>query len=228
MSFSPLGRFDPNVTIDRKLIDKALEFGRTLPRPPAAAMHGLNRIYAHWTVSACNCDFTDYNGETKLDAASGLYTFRLEHNPLDEIPGLNNDPEIAGTWHRNTGSIACAITGMDAATENDFGPDAVTVAGLQNLCAMMAAFARVYFIGPRGRVAGGSTHLDNNGNSVNTRGEWNLLTHGEVAVIDAYPSERWDLGSFVPLPSGEQLTPAMRSQCGDALRTLTERILFKL
>jgi hypothetical protein len=222
MSFNPLGNFDPHAPIDPKIIAAAQAFERTLPAAPPG--HGLKRIYDHWTVAAQGCDFTDYNGEAKL--VNGAHVLTLEHNPLDEIVGFNSAPEIAGTWHRNTGSIACAIAGMDGATETDFGPDAVTVAGLTYLCAMNAAFARHFSIDVLGRVPSpGENHAGNNGQLINTSGEHNMETHGEVAVIDGYASERWDLGSFAPLPADVALTSAMRTQCGDALRLMTHRII---
>jgi len=223
-AFNPLGKFDPQTKIDPKVIASAKAFEAKLPNAPTE--HGLKRLYAHWTVAGANCDFTDYNGEEKF--VGGVHSLTLEHNPLDEIAGYNNDPEIAGTWHRNTGSIACAITGMDGATENNFGPDPVTAEGLLYLCAMMAAFCHKYEIDANGKVTINEQHQDNNGKTINTLGEWNLLTHGEVAVIDAYPSERFDLGVLTPLPCGLELTPAMRTLCGTALRTLTHRIKLEL
>jgi hypothetical protein len=226
MPFNPLGNFDATAQFDPRVVAKVRAFEATLPQPPAG--HGLKRIYAHWTVSTQGCNFTDYNGEAKF--VNGQHVLALTHNPLDEISGYNSSPEIAGTWHRNTASIACAITGMDGATETNYGPDPVTVAGLTYLCGIMGAFAHRYGIDVHARVApaDATAHADNNGDEVNTKGEWNLLTHGEVAVIDGYSSERWDLGSFVPLPSGLALTPAMRSQCGDALRLMTWRFMLAL
>jgi hypothetical protein len=81
--------------------------------------------------------------------------------------------------------------------------------------------------------APGATHPSSNdsGNhpgNVNTTGEHNLLTHAECAVIDDYPTERWDEGSLVPLPAGVSLTTAMRSQCGDALRARTHEYAVAL
>lgn len=226
MSFNPLGNFDPKAFLAPPVIAAAREFKAKLPNAPPG--HGLSRLYAHWTVSACNCDFTDYNGEAKT--IGGSHVLALEHSPLDQIAGFNANPQIAGTWRRNTGSIACAITGMDGATESDFGPDPVTVAGLTYLCALCAAFASKYGIDVAGKVpVPGTTHLaDNNADVVHTAGEWNMLTHGEVALLDGYPSERWDLATFAPLPAGVVLTPAMRATCGDALRLMTRRIVLAL
>jgi hypothetical protein len=108
---------------------------------------------------------------------------------------------------------------MDGASETNFGPDGVQVHELEFLCALAALCAVEYGIDSNGTVAApGSDHLDNNNANVNTAGEHNILTHGECAVIDAYPTERWDLGTLVALADGASLTPAMRSQCGDALR----------
>jgi hypothetical protein len=215
--FTPLGHFNPSAVADPKIVAAAKAFLATLPYDPQKG--DLTRLYLHWTVAGMGCDFDDYNVEAKVEQEAWL--FKLEHNPQDEIPGFDSNPEIAGTWHRNTGSIAIAITGMDGATEEDFGPDGVTWSGLQWLCGGAAALCVKYGIDANGTVpAPGSNHLDNNNSNVNTTGEHNILTHGEVAVLDFYPSERWDLGSFVPLPDGVSLTPEMRSQCGDALRQL--------
>ena len=224
--FSPLGNFNPTAPLDPKVVAIAKAFEAKLPAPPPG--HGLKRIYGHWTAAPMNCDFSDYNGETK--SINGSHVLTLEHNPLDQIPGVNADPMIAATWHRNTASIACAITGMDDATEGDFGPDPITVAGLVSLCSMIGAFAHRYDIDVTARVqaADSTTHLDNFGKYVNTKGEWVLLTHGEVAVIDGYAGERWDLASFVPVPPGVVLTPDMRSRCGDALRIMSRRFTLAL
>ena len=213
--YNPLGNFNISFPLHPEALSCAKTFLNMLPGDPKPG--DITRMYEHWTVSGYSCDFTDYNVEAKQ--VEGKWTLALEHNPLDDISGYNNDPEIAGTWRRNTGSVAIAITGMDGATENNFGDDPITVEGLEYLCAGSAALALKYHIDINGNIiAPGSTHLDNNGNNVNTTGEHNVLTHAEVAVIDSYPSERWDLGVFTALPSNISLTSSMRSQCGDAIR----------
>jgi hypothetical protein len=107
---------------------------------------------------------------------------------------------------------------MMGADVHNFGICPVQMHQLEFLCAAAAAFCVKYGVDTNGTVVTGWTHTDNDGNPVNTAGEHNLLTHAECAVIDAYPSERWDLGSFIPLPAELDLTTAMRSACGDALR----------
>lgn len=171
----------------------------------------------HWEVEPYVDVDPAYNGVVPL--LGGAWKMALSTDPRNQVAGLNDNPEASHTWHRNTGAVGLAIAGMSGASTTDFGPYPVQVHQLEFLCAMAAAFAVEYGIDAAGTVpAPGSDHADNNGANVNTTGEHTILTHGECAVIDAYPTERWDLGSFVPLPAGVSLTPAMRSQCGDALR----------
>jgi len=182
----------------------------------------LNRIYLHWTVAPHGIDFTDYNLEVVL--RNGKLGVDITGNPQDNAEGINQNPIHSHTWHRNTNAIGISIDGMDGATVDNFGPDAPSEEELLFLCGAAAAVAKAYDIDASGVVINGETHLDNNNNTVNTKGEHIILTHGECAVIDAYPSERWDLGVLSPLPHGVALTPAMRTASGDVLRAAIHRI----
>lgn len=212
-SFNPLGNFNTSASIDQNALNAAKAFRSKLPAVPKGL---LDRIYLHWAVEAYGCLDGQYNLE--IDLEGGKWGMFLTHNPQDNAPGMDDAAMASHTWHRNTGAIGIAISGMDGAGEHDFGPDGVQVHELEYLCALAALACVTYEIDSQGTVQNGAVHSDNNGNSVNTRGEHNILTHGECAVIDAYPGERWDLGSLVALPNGVELTPAMRSACGDALR----------
>lgn len=218
MSFDPLGGWNPNGPLD----PRALAAAQAFIIPNAAIFEKLKgpilRIYLHWAVEAFGCLDAQYNLEVDLE--NGEWVMKVTHDPRDNAPGLDDNAEAAHTWHRNTGALGIAITGMDGASEHDFGPDGVQRHELEFLCALAALVCLECGIEANGRVAApGTNHLDNNRHNVNTTGEHNLLTHGECAVIDMYPGERWDLGSFVALPDGVDLTPEMRTRCGDALRT---------
>jgi hypothetical protein len=219
--FSPLGNFKADAPIQVEVIEAAKAFKVLLPEITAGL---ITRMYCHWTVAGLCSEFSEYNAEAEY--ANGKHFLKMTHDPRDNAPGLNNNSPASHTWHRNTGAVGIAITGMDGATESNFGPDGITLAGLEYLCAGAAALASKYSIDVNGKVEHGSTHADNNGNNVNTIGEPTVLTHGECAVIDAYPTERWDLGTFIALPLGISLTPAMRTECGSALRTRIH--LYKL
>jgi len=219
MSFNPLGKFDPSAAVDAAVVAKAKAVLTSLPAVPAGL---LTRLYLHWTVAPFGCTFGDYNGEA--DFEKGIWQMIVTHDPRDNAPGLTHNPEASHTWHRNTGAVGVSIAGMNGATQHDFGPDAVTVTGLEHLCACAAAFATAYGIDALGTVQTGTTHQGDNG-PVNTAGEHTILTHAECASIDGYlcgytsdPDCRWDLGSLVALPSGVSLTKDMVSRCGDALR----------
>lgn len=212
MTFDPLGGWNPNAPLD----PGALHAAHNMPMPPIP-FGKITRVYLHWAVEPFGCTDGQYNFEVDLE--NGKWVMVQTHNPQDNAPGVNSNREASHTWHRNTGAIGIAISGMDGASETNFGPDGVQRHELEYLCALAARVCSAYHIDANGTVANGGTHADNNGNPVNTTGEHNILTHGECAVIDAYPGERWDLGSFVALPPGVSLTPEMRTACGNALRT---------
>lgn len=182
----------------------------------------LTRIYLHWTVAPHGIDFVDYNLEVVL--RNNKLGVDVTGNPQDNVAGMNNNTIHSHTWHRNTNAIGISIDGMDGATVNNFGPDAPSDEEILFLCGAAAAVCKAYEIDASGFVLNGENHADNNGNNINTKGEHNILTHGECAVIDAYPTERWDLGVLAALPKGESLTPAMRTASGDILRAAIHRI----
>jgi hypothetical protein len=220
MSFNPLGNFNPTSDVNAVIVTKAKALLAKLPAVPANA---ISRIYLHWTVAPFGCVFGDYNGEANFQSPEWVLV--MTHDPSDNAVGGNNANEASHTWHRNTGAVGVSISGMTGATQHDFGPDAVTLAGLDHLCAGAAAFAVRYNVDALGTVQNGNTHADDSGNNISTTGEHTILTHAEAANIDGYlcgftsdPDCRWDLGSFVALPAGVALTRAMVAQCGDALR----------
>lgn len=220
-----------------------MSFSSNMPIPPAALNYFkalvvnlkknypvksglLTRIYLHWSVAPHGDEFPDYNLMVLLK--NNDYSIVVTGNPQDNAPGLNNNAIHSHTWHRNTGAVGISIDGMDGATVNNFGPDPLSDTELLYLCGAAAAVAKVYNIDTSGKVAVGENHLDNNNNNVNTKGENTILTHGECAIIDSYPSERWDLGTLVPLAAGTSLTPAMRTASGNQLRALIHRIKLEL
>jgi hypothetical protein len=214
MSFNPIGFFEPGAPLLEEAVAAARAFVPQLPTVPGGS---INREYLHWEVEPWDDADPAYNGVVVL--RDGKWQMVLSHDPRDQVAGLNDNAPASHTWHRNTGAVGLAIAGMSGASTTDFGPYPVQVHQLEYLCAMAAAFAVKYGIDTAGTVPPpGSNHADDDGNNVNTTGEHTILTHGECAVIDAYPDERWDLASFVPLPAGLSLTTQMRSQCGDALR----------
>jgi len=216
MDFNPLGKFDPHGRLIEVAVGDAQKFYNTLPTVP---QNGINRLYLHWSVAPYGCLFQDYNA--MADFENNSWILKTTNSEANNVVGLNNNPEASHTWHRNSGAAGISIAGMDGATENNFGPHPITVYGLHYLCAGSAAICKKYNIDALGKVVNGNTHTANDGTTIiNTTGEWCILTHGECAVIDLYPTERIDLGTLISLPIGVTLTPEMRSICGDALRTM--------
>lgn len=214
--FDPTNGFGKGPILPEALA-AAEAFLKTLPDVPP---RDLLRGYYHWSVAGYACIFHDYN--VMIILKDGKWTIVMTDSPADNAPGVNNNPVASHTWHRNTGAFGVSVSGMDGATTSNFGPDPVQMHEIEFQCAAMAALCVKYGVDTMGTVpAPGSNHTDDNGNNVNTTGEPNLLTHAECAIIDAYPTERWDEGSFIPLPSGVSLTPEMRTTCGNALRSRT-------
>lgn len=206
--FDPLGRFNPKAPISSQLIAKAWAFEASLPTLPSGAY--FERGALHWTVAPMGCEFKDY--DAMADVLDGNWHIGLTGNVIGNATG-NAATEASHTYLENSHSFGIALAGMDGATEANFGPDPVTIAGLETLCAMAAAVSRKYGIDVSARLPNG-------------RPTW--ATHAEYAVWDAYPNERWDLGSLTPLPRGIALTPEMRTTCGDALRERIRSIKLAL
>lgn len=218
--FNPLGNFDPNAEVNPVIVAAAKKFASSLPTVPAGS---LKRLYYHWTVAPMGMCFADYNVEALF--ANGKWQLKMTHDPRDNAPGLDNNAVASHTYKRNTGAVGIAITGMDGAGVgvHNFGSDPVTVSGLTWLCAGAAALCHAYGIDVSGTSSG-----------TPYGGEPNLLTHAEAANHPGSPqqytpygpppigtTERWDLASFAPLPSGVELTNDMATICGNALRKLT-------
>ena len=158
MTFNPLGNFNPSAPIDAGVLQKAKTVAASLPAVPNGA---LSRLYLHWTVAPFGCTFGDYNGEA--DFENGNWKMVVTHDPRDNAAGLTSNPAASHTWHRNTGAVGVSIAGMTGATEHNFGPDAVTLTGLEHLCACAAAFASRYGIDALGAVTQGATHTGDAG-----------------------------------------------------------------
>ncbi|GAC1311130.1 MAG: hypothetical protein NVSMB19_25500 [Vulcanimicrobiaceae bacterium] len=212
--FDPLGRFDAHADVIAGVLGKARGLYGRLPSVPAGA---ISRIYLHWTVGAMGACFDDYNVEALYRHDS--WGLEITHDPADNATGVNDNPVASHTYMRNTGAIGVALTGMDGPDVgvHDFGCDPVTVMGLTHLCAAAAAVAKKYAIDVSG-LSSGAPYGD----------EPTILTHAEAAMRVGVPpqyadyrDERWDLGSFTPLPDGVALTPAMIATCGNALRALS-------
>lgn len=217
----PLGNFNPKAPLNRDALYAASVLLNELPTIKKGL---ITRCYLHWTVASLCAEFSDYNVEAEL--VNDKHALRVTHDPRDNALNLNNNPPASHTWHRNTGAVGIAITGMDGATEHDFGQDGLTLEGLEYLCAGAATLCQAYGVDALGAVTDApAPHADNLGRRITTKDEPNILTHAECAVYDDYRSERWDLGTLVALPAGIELTDAIRKQSGNALR---ERIhLYK-
>jgi len=220
MTFDPLGHFDPEAPLNGSVLSEARALYESLPEVPAGT---IDRGYAHWSVSPYSSSFPDYNGMARIPDGVSWRMF-VTHDPRDNARGVNDNAVASHTWQRNTGAVGVAIAAMGGATENDFGEYPPTVAGLEVLCACIAAFAKRYGLDASGTVGQGTVH-DGDAGPVNTTGEPVIITHAEAAIFDGYfcghtadPNCRWDLASFVALPSGTALTEEMARACGDALR----------
>lgn len=211
------------------VIDAARALVKTLQSQYACPPGTLDRIYYHWTVAPHNVLFKDYNLEVVL--RNGVYQVVVTHDPRDNAEGVNNNSPASHTEHRNTGAIGISIDGMDGSdvSIHDFGADGPNQHCIWMLCAAGAAVAKAYGIDASGKVSKDRPHLDDtNSYTVHTVGEPIIATHAEAAVWDNYPADRWDLGVVNPLPEGETLTPAMRTQTANGLRALTHAIKAKL
>lgn len=212
-AFSPLGKFVPTAPLN----EEALEEGRSLlARLPEVPPGAIDRLYGHWTVGHYNQNFSDYNIAVRYDGQS--FHLDIVGDPQDNARNVNSTPAHAHTYMRNTGALGICTDDMAGATENDFGPEPVTLMTLEYLCAGIAAAAKCY-------------DIDLNG--LSTRGPYapepNFLTHAEAGDRVGSPaqyrpygpastSERWDLSSFVAFPPGQHATGATAYACGSALR----------
>jgi hypothetical protein len=172
LNFPADAPLDPNILADIKTFEGQL---------PDIAPGLITRGYFHWAVAPFGHEFADYNA--MVDLKGGKWVLVITHDPRDNAPGLSNNAVASHTWHRNTGALGVSIAGMDGATVSNFGPDPVELHELHYLCGAMAAICKKYGIDALGKVVHGSVHVDDNGNAVDTTGEYNLLTHAECAVI---------------------------------------------
>jgi hypothetical protein len=224
--FDPLGSFDPAAAIAPELLVGARDYADALPTCPPGSLVGG---YWHWTVGHAGQDFPDYNGSVAL--VDGKFALHQPHDCRDNAIGVNNNAPASHTWLRNTGAFGFATDDMVFGGEHDFGPEPLTIATLWWLCAGSAAVSKKYGLD----VAGTKSSSAYDGGRYNGEPTW--LTHAEAAVRGGNPAdpswynygpsgtvERWDLSTFVPLPSGIVVTDAMATVCGNALREATRRI----
>jgi hypothetical protein len=225
--FSPLGSFDPNAAIAPALVVGAKAYADSLPSCPDGS---LVAGYWHWTVGHKGQDFPDYNGAVRI-AADGSFHLDSPHDARDNAIGVNENAPASHTWLRNTGAFGFATDDMVFGDEHDFGPEPLTIATLWWLCAGTAAVSKKYGIDLNGTIQSSRY------SSGRYNGEKTWKTHSEAAVRGGRPPdpnwynygpsgtvERWDLSSFVALPSGIVVTDAMATICGDALRLASHRI----
>lgn len=223
LSFNPLGKFVTDAALVDSAITEALRFHGVLPVLPNGS---LDHLYDHWTVGHQNQNFTDYNGAIRFDGQH--FHMDMPHTPADNAFNYNNNAPAAHTWLRNEGGFGISTDDMVFASENDFGPEPVTLMTLEYLCACNAVVAAKYSIDLSAKTTH-SPYADENP----------LMTHAEAAMIGGKPlppawydygvtgtCERWDLGSFVALPAGMKVTKDMVITCGDALRTRSH--LYKI
>jgi hypothetical protein len=173
-----------------------------LPTMPAGWY--LDRIYLHWTVEGQGACDGSYNIDTPL--IGSVFVARIATDPRLNATSPVQDGYAAHTYQRNSHAVGISVNGMDGpgVDASDFGSDPVQLHAVEVMCAAAAAVAEKYAIDTLGKTPGPAGL------------EWDILTHGEVAVIDGYPDERWDLGRLHPSPN--PLTPAERSATGDLLR----------
>jgi hypothetical protein len=226
-AFNPLGSFNVDAPLSVPALSAARAIKAQFPYLPPGS---VERIYGHWEVEAFGCVDGAYNGV--VDKENGLWVLKMStdfRNNMAGSPALADGTYAAHTWERNTAALGIAIAGMDGATSTDFGPDGVQMHELEFLCAFIGAIGAHYNVDLAGKVPGpGRTHpsSNNSGNhpgDVNTTGENIFEIHATCAMYDDYRDERWDLGSFVPLPAGVALTDAMRVACAAALRERSRR-----
>ena len=172
-----------------------------LPSLPAAS---ITRDFFSLAVAPFGCIFTEYNG--MADYENGNWVIKITHNPATNALGVNGNSPAAHTWHRYDGGIGVALGGMTGATEQDFGPDSVTMAGLEHLCAAMAAFALKYDLDSSGTVTSEITHIGDVEASILPESlccsRTPRLQPSRVSCrLTSDPDCRWDFDRFQPLSS---------------------------
>jgi hypothetical protein len=222
VSFNPLGAFDVCAPLNELIVIAAKTFMLTLPEVPSGS---IDRIYGHWTVGRFQQGFPDYN--VGVGNNLGHFFLRILGDPKDNAIGVNSSAVHSATFMRNSGALSIATEDMVEGTEQNFGPQPLTMMAVEWLCAGIAAIAARYDID----LAGVSTRSP-------YAGEHTFLTHAEAANLGGDPfqyksygppgpsgdgSERWDLASFHPLPAGLAATQEMATACGDAIRSRSRR-----
>lgn len=214
MQFSPLGKFNPDAPLSEGALAAAIALVHELREKHPCPVGSLKRIYKHWTVGHYDQDFNDYN--LCLRYANGHFYFDVCGDPRDNAVGVNNNEPHAHTYRRNTGAFGIATDDMAFANEHDFGPEPITLATADWLCAGVAAAAAAYQIDLSVPCYGGPY-----------AGEPASLTHGEAANLPGHPAqydnyyvtgERWDWCTMVPFPPGVSNRDIDPGILGSALR----------
>ncbi len=218
--FDPRGSYPwQAMSISDALLAKTKAFYKTLE--PLPDNGSLSSIYLHWSASPDMCDpdaqynaeATYVNGDWQMARSTSIVGNALG-DPVTEAPH---------TYHRNSHAVGIALAGMENATPDNFGPEAVTHAGIDTLLAMAAAVALKYDIDVEGMT---SRHDASYAPVV----ERCVFTHAEAAVVDGYypgmgqADCRWDLASLIALPPGVALSESYATIVGNALRTRAHNI----
>lgn len=212
--FNPLGNFSPDAPLNEGAVCAAVALVHTLRAKYACPAGSLDRVYKHWTVGHYGQDFNDYN--LCLRYANGHFYFDVCGNPQDNARGVNDNKPHPHTFERNTGAFGIASDDMAFADEHDFGPEPITLATADWLCAGVAAAAAAYDIDLSEPAQGGPY-----------AGEPATFTHAEAAHHPGNPQqyadyyvtgERWDWCTMVPFPAGMSNADIDPGLLGSALR----------
>jgi len=198
--------FDFNAPLDYDALAKASEFLKALPPLPWNLIHPLyfDHLYLHWSVEQFGCLDGAYNAEVDLEADQ--WVIKITHDPLDNAVSITNGPYAAHTYHRNSHGFGLAVTGMVGATTDNFGAEGVQNHQLEVLFAAAGAVCEKYKIDAVGK----------------TKGEYNVMTHAEAAILDGYfpgdgdPDSRWDLARLAA--SDAPLTKVEAIAIGTSIR----------
>lgn len=195
--------FNPYAPVDSRLLQKAKALHDALP----TASDGFDHGYYHWMVSRRDQTFPEYTCSVWCDAG-GEWHLTVSHDPRDNAFGSFNGAGYAGhTYRRNQGAFGVSIAGMLGASYRDFGPYPITQAGLDHLCAAMAAFCRRYGVQCNVQTQG-KFYREAVEHSVMTHAEaarWTPSTSNGIEYPHYYtfraggdPDSRWDLNLFSP------------------------------
>jgi hypothetical protein len=220
---SPLGSFDILAPLNADAVAKGKALYTLLLKDYPCPSNTLQRIYLHWTVGHYNQNFNDYNISVSFDGTH--FGLNVVGNPQDNAIGVNSNPVHSHTYMRNTGAVGIATDDMIGATATNFGPEPLTMATLEYLCAGTAAAALAYGVDISGLSEGapfsGEPTVLTHAEAANRVGNpWQYYAYGPLPVGDV---ERWDLASFV---AGANVNDQGATICGNALRARSH--IYKL